>query len=42
MTREMERELDRLGVIERRAKPEPRPAPVAAWRPEYPGEEPPF
>lgn len=38
----LEMELDRLGVIARRAPPPPRPADVRGWKPSYPGEDPPW
>jgi len=44
MNREMERILDEIGVVARRPAPEPAPKreTAPAWRPSYPGEEPPF
>ena len=47
MTEDLERMLDEIGVgvpapTPPKPKPEPRPEIQPAWRPSYPGEEPPF
>lgn len=45
MTEDLERMLDEIGVgvpAPAPPKPEPRPEIQPAWRPSYPGEEPPF
>lgn len=47
MTEDLERMLDEIGVgapapAPPKPKPEPRPKTEPAWRPSYPGEEPPF